>query len=113
MRWWWCLQGLSKLMTDLVARYWQEDGKGDPSAYCHIGLPDMSLDHQRLLLLHLATISPTWPQEWQYFGKHAVPLVLHSWVKSANYWMKHKHAGSQKDIVITKMQMHIPALGES
>ncbi|KAL0056322.1 hypothetical protein WJX82_010026 [Trebouxia sp. C0006] len=82
-------QGLSKLMTDLVARYWQEDGKGDPSAYCHIGLPDM-----RMAVL----------------GKHAVPLVLHSWVKSANYWMKHKHAGSQKDIVITKMQMHIPAL---
>ncbi|DBB07761.1 TPA: hypothetical protein ACH3X3_009179 [Trebouxia sp. C0006] len=66
-------QGLSKLMTDLVARYWQEDGKGDPSAYCHIGLPDMSLDHQRLLLLHLATISPTWPQEWQYLASMQCP----------------------------------------
>jgi hypothetical protein len=100
-------------MTDLVARYWQGDVKGDASAYCHIGLPDLSLDNQRLLLLHLATTSPTWVREWQYFGKHAMPLVLHSWVRSANYWTKHKHAGSQKDIVITNMQMHIPALGES
>ncbi len=100
-------------MTDLVARYWQGDVKGDASAYCHIGLPDLSLDNQRLLMLHLATATPSLVQDWRYFGKHAVPLVLHSWVKSANYWMKHKHAGSQKDIVITNMQMHIPALGES
>ena len=96
-----------------VARYWQGDLKGDLSAYCHIGLPNLSFDHQRLLLLHLATATPSLVQDWRYFGKHAVPLVLHSWVKSANYWMKHKHAGSQKDIVITNMHMHIPALGES
>ena len=110
---WWCLQGLSKLMTDLVTRYWQGGLDGDPSAYCHIGLPDLNLDHQRLLLLHLATTTPTGAQDWRYFGKHAVPLVLQSWVKLANYWMKHKHAGSQKDILITNMQMHIPALCES
>jgi len=82
---WWCLQGLSKLMTDLVTRYWQGGLDGDPSAYCHIGLPDLSLDHQRLLLLHLATTTPTGAQDWRYFGKHAVPLVLQSWVKLANY----------------------------
>ena len=100
-------------MTDLVARYWQRSLDGDSFAYCHIGMPDLSLDHRRLLLMHLATTTPTEAQDWRYFGKHAVPLVLHSWVKSANYWMKHKHSGSQQDVVITNMQMHIPALCES
>jgi len=108
------LQGLSKLLTDLVARYWQGGAKAVVAhpAFPHIGLPNQELPNQRLCLLHLANITPIGAEDWRYFGKHALPLVLKTWVEMTNssmrqFWTK------PHEIQIFSIEVYIITLCES
>ena len=96
------MQSFSKLMTDLVARYWQ--GSADAAvahpAYSHIGLPNRDLSEQRRCLLHLANITPTRVDDWRYFGQHALPLVLKTWVELANNSMRQFRAKPQEEPIL-------------
>ena len=99
-------------MTDLVARYWQGDLKGDPSAYCHIGLPNQDLINQRVCLLHLANTTPLEAEDWRYFGKHALPLVLKTWLELANNSMRQYSAGTE-EMQMLSIAVYIKTLCES
>jgi len=108
------LQDLSKLMTDLVARHWQggTDAVVFHPAYSHIGLPNQDPINQRLCLLHLVNTIPIEAADWQYFGKHALPLVLKTWVELANNSMRQYCAGTQ-EIQISSIAEYITTLCES
>ncbi|DBB07753.1 TPA: hypothetical protein ACH3X3_009171 [Trebouxia sp. C0006] len=97
------VQGFSKLITGLVARYWQGSANAAVAhpAYSHIGLPNRDLFEQRKCLLHLANITPTQVEDWRYFGKHALPLVLKTWVELANNSMRqHERAKPQEEPIL-------------
>lgn len=101
-------------MTDLVARYWQG---GTPTvvphpAYSHIGLPIQDLVDQKLCLLHLANTTTIGAEDWRYFGKHALPLVLGTWVELANSSMKQYHAATEVLQILTITE-YITTLCES
>jgi len=101
-------------MTDLLARYWQgvADAVVAHPAYSDIGLPNQDLSNQRSCLLHLANITPTGAEDWRYFGKHALPLVLQSWVELANNSMRQFRAKPQ-EIQIFSIEVYIITLCES
>ena len=101
-------------MTDLIAHHWQ--GGADAAvfhpAYSHIGLPNQDLINPRLCLLHLANTTPTEAADWRYFGQHALPLVLKTWVEMANNSMRQYCAGKQA-IQISSAAEYITTLCES
>ena len=90
------------MVTGLVARYWQ--GSADAAVahpgYSDIGLPNRGPPKQRKCLLHLANITLTRVEDWQYFGKHAVPLVLKTWVELANNSMRQFRANPQEEDIL-------------
>lgn len=97
-----------------IARHWQGDAHAAVThpAYSRIGLPNQELPDQRLCLLHLATISPTQAEDWRYFGKHAWPLGLKTWVKMANSSMAQFRANPQ-EIQMFRIELYIITLCES
>ncbi len=101
-------------MTGLVARYWQ--GSADAAvahpAYSDIGLPNRDLSKQRMCLLHLANITPTRIEDWPYFGKHALPLVLKTWVELANNSMRQFRVKLQEEQILS-IDVYIITLCES
>ena len=102
-------------MTDLVARYWQGGANAAVAhpAYSDIGLPNRDLFEQRKCLLHLANITPTQVEDWRYFGKHALPLVLKTWVELANNSMRqHERAKPQEEPILI-IDVYIITLCES
>jgi len=101
-------------VTDLVARYWQGGVNAAVAhpAYSHIGLPNQDLINQRLFLLHLANTTTVEAEGWRYFGKHALPLVLKTWVELANNSMRQYCAGTQQ-IRILSIAEYITTLCES
>ncbi len=104
-------------MTDLVARYWQGGANAAVAhpAYSDIGLPNRDLSEHRKCLLHLANTTSTRVEDWRYCGKHALPLVLKTWVELANNSMRqHERAKPQEEpILIIDVYIITPRLCEA
>lgn len=121
------LQGLSKLMTEVLARYWSAPGNAvdigsdtgpsstlsQEAAYSQIGLPNQSQTNVHVTLLGIAYRTPSTSQDWQYFGQHAMPCVLATWIQHAQNGMQDFHLVDDEGFALPNMEFYVNALCES
>lgn len=121
------LQGLSKIMTDLLSRYWSFSDNTMPGykdisqssaveaetcgpAYSSIGLPNQTQPDQHMALLGIAFRTPITTHDWQYFGKHAMPLVIQTWVNEARRSIVEYQEGVNEGFPLPNMEFYVTAL---
>ncbi len=79
-------------------------------AFSRIGLPNQDHAVLQTTLLEVTLSTPIARQDWQYFGKHALPLVMATWVEEAQQAMHLYHDG-REDLELPRI-MFAPVLCE-